>query len=285
MVVLTGDMVSGYAWDKKSKDFYYKNWKKFTRSFLEKKVLYAYSLGNHDHQADYDYKQIMDLDKTHPYSLFNGNMEIDPNSVSNYVLEIKSSIQENQTSALLWLFDSKDTGCMYIKKSWGCITQNQINWYETKSMNLNRTYDKNVKGFSFFHIPPPEFMNMWNFYPTEGTKGETNGCPKVNTGFFKALKKNGNMKAIFCGHDHNNDYSGFYKGIELKYGRKTGYGSYGPKGMVRGGTVIKLKEIVKDNGDTDFTYDYYTIQEDGEIIPKKDLEWQGFNHFQLLCEF
>ena len=37
------------------------------------------------------------------------------------------------------------------------------------------------------------------------------------------------MKAIFCGHDHNSDYSGFYKDIELIYGRKTGFGSYGPK--------------------------------------------------------
>ena len=49
MVVLTGDMVSGYAWDKKEKDFYQKNWKKFTKSFLDYKIPYAYALGNHDH--------------------------------------------------------------------------------------------------------------------------------------------------------------------------------------------------------------------------------------------
>ena len=62
------------------------------------------------------------------------------------------------------------------------------------------------------------------------------------------------MKAIFCGHDHNSDYSGFYKDIELIYGRKTGFGSYGPKYVQRGATVIKLKEFINEKGETDFTY-------------------------------
>jgi pre-mRNA-splicing factor SYF1 len=52
----------------------------------------------------------------------------------------------------------------------------------------------------------------------------------------------------FSGHDHDNDYSGLFtkngKTIELAYGRKSGYGSYGPpKDMIRGGTVIKLKNL------------------------------------------
>ena len=49
MVVLTGDMVSGFAWDKKEKDFFEKRWKMFTKPYLDKKVPYAYALGNHDH--------------------------------------------------------------------------------------------------------------------------------------------------------------------------------------------------------------------------------------------
>ncbi len=34
------------------------------------------------------------------------------------------------------------------------------------------------------------------------------------------------IKAIFVGHDHSNDFGGFYKGIELAFGRKSGYGGY-----------------------------------------------------------
>ena len=36
------------------------------------------------------------------------------------------------------------------------------------------------------------------------------------------------MKALFVGHDHINDYVVDYEGLLLGYGRKTGYGCYGP---------------------------------------------------------
>ena len=341
MVVLTGDMVSGYAWDKKSKDFYFSNWKKFTKSFLEKKILYAYALGNHDHQGDLGYKEIMDLDKTHPYSLFNGNQEIDKNSISNYFLEIKSSFEskKNFTSALLWLFDSKDKGCLGVDDSWGCITDNQIRWYEKMSkkfsyknnnqkvntknnknenkklntknenkkvnkkikntnennkknkINENKNNKKNrknnqsikIKGLAFFHIPPPEFKTMYNYYPTYQTKLETVGCPKKNTGFFQRVKKQGNIKGMFCAHDHNNDYGGFYDNIELVYGRKTGYGSYGPDGRQRGARVIKLKEFIDENGNLDFSYSHYILQEDGSIVENGEMRYG--DKFQDECDF
>ena len=290
MVVLTGDMVSGFAWDKKSKDFYYSNWKKFTKSFLEKKILYAYALGNHDHQGDLGYSEIMKLDKTHPYSLFNGNQIIDKHSISNYNLEIKSSFEnkKNQTSALLWLFDSKDRGCLNIEDSWGCITNNQIKWYETTSKTHTYENKKNNKkvnknGLAFFHIPPPEFMYMYNFFPTYRTKGEDVCCPRANTGFFQRVKKLGNIKGMFCGHDHNNDFGGFYENIELVYGRKTGYGCYGPDGMQRGARVIKLKEFIDENGNLDFSYRHYIIQEDGSIVENGPMSWSGADKFQKIC--
>lgn len=55
----------------------------------------------------------------------------------------------------------------------------------------------------------------------------------ANSGFVDALIEN-NVKANFVGHDHTNDFGGTYtnsqgKSIELVYGRKTGYGSYGPE--------------------------------------------------------
>ena len=72
---------------------------------------------------------------------------------------------------------------------------------------------------------------MWNYNHTVGRKGEEVCCPRKNTGMFEILKNFANTKAIYCGHDHNNDYKGFYEGVELVYGRKTGYGCYGPKDM------------------------------------------------------
>lgn len=50
-----------------------------------------------------------------------------------------------------------------------------------------------------------------------------------------------NTKGVFSGHNHNNDFIGKYLGISLAYGRKTGYGGYGPKGLQRGARVIELE--------------------------------------------
>ena len=43
-----------------------------------------------------------------------------------------------------------------------------------------------------------------------------------------SLNHRGDIKALFVGHDHQNDFVVDYEGISLGYGGKTGYGSYGP---------------------------------------------------------
>ena len=48
---------------------------------------------------------------------------------------------------------------------------------------------------------------------------------------FGALKEDKTVDWVTVGHDHNNDYYGNIDGINLAYGRKTGYGCYGPDGM------------------------------------------------------
>lgn len=51
------------------------------------------------------------------------------------------------------------------------------------------------------------------------------------------------INAIYSGHDHNNDYSGKLEGVRVAYGRKSGYGSYGPPaGWLRGARVIELRQ-------------------------------------------
>ena len=88
-------------------------------------------------------------------------------------------------------------------------------------------------------------MYVWNYGLTSGIKEEDVYCSRINSGAFDAFYEEQNIKGIFCGHDHDNDYSGIYKNIELVYGRKTGYGSYGPK-TVRGATVIELEEYINE---------------------------------------
>lgn len=47
---------------------------------------------------------------------------------------------------------------------------------------------------------------MVNFYEVEGTFGEDPCVPLLNTGFFDKVIEMKNIKGIFVGHDHNNDY-------------------------------------------------------------------------------
>jgi hypothetical protein len=75
-----------------------------------------------------------------------------------------------------------------------------------------------------------------------GHKDDQICCSSVNTGIFSALIEQPTVQWVTCGHDHNNDYYGQYKGINLAYGRKTGYGSYGPYKFLRGARVFEITE-------------------------------------------
>ena len=64
MAILTGDMVSGYAWDGKTEGWYESQWNKWTQAFVEKKLPYMYVQGNHDSQADIGRDEVATLDMT-----------------------------------------------------------------------------------------------------------------------------------------------------------------------------------------------------------------------------
>ncbi len=266
LIVLTGDMVSGDKYDQKS-GYFERHWKQFTDIYKEQKKYYAYAFGNHDTQADLSGEKIQELENSNEYSLFrrDHHSNIDLFSTSNYQIEIKSSLKnhEDETTTLIWILDTKGgsrAGCYdkYINNGNGCLTRPQIKWFKETSENLNKSYDKTINGLAFFHIPIPEYMNIWNSKKAFGTRGEQVDCPSLKTDFFQQAKELNNIKAMFCGHDHNNDYHGEYQDIKLFYGRKTGYGSYGPDYFDRGARVIKLKESLK-NGKTDFELSSYIV--------------------------
>ena len=119
LVVLTGDMVSDYAWDQ-TPDYYERHWKQWTAPLLKYKQPYVYALGNHDSGPFKTRKEIMALDVTHPYSL----SEEGPQNItggSNYVKAIWDSEGE-RVLLYIWIFDSNKEFCMGVT-GWGCIEQ------------------------------------------------------------------------------------------------------------------------------------------------------------------
>jgi len=286
MIVITGDAVSGYKWNKKDEDYFKSKWQEFTAPYSKYKVRYAYVFGNHDIEADLTGPQIGELDKTNPFSLYAGDPTADPMGASNYVLPVLSSYPEmrNQPSFLLWMFDTRKTGCDGVENSYGCIGQSQLSWYEKTSQNYVNSKGSKTQGVAFFHIPLPEYMNVWNLHMTYGDKTEPVACPTYNSGAFERFRNNGNIRATFCGHDHSNDYGGNYQGVELVYGRVTGYGSYGPANL-RGGRVIKLKESLENVSELPkVTFETYIVQEDNSIVYQGEPHWQGHKLYQTVCE-
>lgn len=130
--------------------------------------------------------------------------------------------------------------------SYGCVEPDQIAWYQNESIALRKTHSGTpVPGVSFLHIPPPEFVSLWNNETCTGMKGESVSCPKENSGLAGAFSSMGDVALLLAGHDHDNDYCGSLpSGITLCYGRKTGFGCYGPpQGWTHGARVVLLREL------------------------------------------
>ncbi|MBR6634122.1 MAG: hypothetical protein IKL41_00670, partial [Clostridia bacterium] len=59
-----------------------------------------------------------------------------------------------------------------------------------------------------------------------GNVFESVGSSKLNTGLFALIKKLGSTQAMFCGHDHVNDFCALYDGVYLVYNQTGGYETY-----------------------------------------------------------
>lgn len=97
LVVLSGDMVSGYAWDRRN-GWFEKRWKQLTEVLIELGYPWATVLGNHDDEADLTRWEIVELEKR----LAPGNLSLtkmgphDITGATNYWLDILPYKQEGE---------------------------------------------------------------------------------------------------------------------------------------------------------------------------------------------
>lgn len=262
IVVMTGDSVSGYAWNSSiGSGWFAKRWAQLTSPMVQYNITWAFALGNHDDEADLSRTEIVALDQTYPLSLTQqGPSNI--HGATNYYLFVYSSDETNEVPvAILYIFDSSDNNCENVT-GWGCVYPDQIQWYLKTAADIQTKYGRIIPALAFFHIPVPEFMYMWNNLTTFGRLQDTGVCCfSVNTGLIDAFKQMGDVISVHCGHDHDNDFYGLWDGIMLAYGRKTGYGGYGPPpGWLRGARILQLTE-------NPFSLTHWIREEDGETVP------------------
>ena len=103
---------------------------------------------------------------------------------------------------------------------------------------------ESAPGLVYFHIPLPEYASFDKSNFT-GVKQEGISSPSINSGFFTSMVEAGDVRAVFTGHDHINDFCGKLMDIHLCYAGGFGYHAYGQAGWARRARVVRI-DLKKD---------------------------------------
>ena len=263
-------------------------------------VYWDVTFGNHDAEAYsyFDRKAVAELysNKEYKHCLFQAGPE-DVDGYGNHTIEVKNS-KGIITQAII-LIDSqayvKDNIIESIKGTYDNVHPNQVQWYESEINRMNAENEKiskesvPVKSLAFFHIPLVEMDDAWNefrengykdtddFKYVEGIIAETGRqvcCGYGEDHLFEKMLELGSTKAMFNGHDHVNNTTFEYKGIQFSYGYSVDYFAYSgidTLGSQRGCTMITCKP------DTTFTidkYNFYSDRYDLEGFTREDVTMQ-----------
>ncbi len=234
LIVLTGDILSGGGCNDAVESL-----KQIVQLLEQCGIPWAAVFGNHDDEGTANRHELMAAMQESHLSLAEPGPEEIP-GVGNYVLTIQHA-NEDKTAALLYFIDSGSYATTEIG-GYDWIKRAQIEWFLTESTKYNLSLEHSLPALAFFHIPIPEYDEVWDFHTCYGVKYEDVCPPRINTGLFAALHEAGDVIGTFVGHEHINDYWGDLHGIRLCYGRATGYNTYGREGFPRGARVIELQE-------------------------------------------
>lgn len=235
LVIFTGDVIhSEECIDR------FQSYRDAVKAVDETGIPWCSVFGNHDAELGITKEEIIRLQQESSNCLTqSGPQEID--GIGNYILEIKSC-SNMEVGAVVYCMDSGSNTDLPIG-GYDWIKPSQINWYLTNSKDFTKkNLGAPLLSLAFFHIPLPEYETLWRYHTCYGHNFEGVGCPKVNSGLFSAFLQMNDVKGVFVGHDHVNDFCGVLHGIQLCYGRATGYNSYGKEGFPRGARVIELVE-------------------------------------------
>ncbi|OXM87270.1 metallophosphoesterase family protein [Paenibacillus rigui] len=202
-------------------------------------IPWAAVFGNHDAEGSVTKAELMEAQLSCGMCRSQAGPE-ELSGIGNYTLPVYG--RDGALSAVLYALDSGEYAKPLLH-GYDWIRRDQIDWYVRQSEAYAGMSDgRPLPGLAFFHIPLPEYVEVWAHETCFGEKDEGVASPKVNSGMFAAMLEQGNIDGVFVGHDHVNDYWGELHGIRLCYGRATGYNTYGRDGWPRGARIIRLTE-------------------------------------------
>lgn len=230
---------------------------------LESGVPWAAVLGNHDQESTLNREELMSFISLMDYSLSQTFPSVDTtdknyqemlrdiDGFGNYDLRVwgaPSSPFANTSVLNLYFLDSGDRATVNGLRTYDWIKESQLNWLRGISkeykVDASLTWTTTPPALVFFHIPIPE-IRQGPIEEIVGTYREHVACSSVNSGVLQTLTSMEEVKAVFVGHDHTNDFCGKLKGLWFCYGGGIGYHGYGKAGWPRRARII-LAELGKE---------------------------------------
>ncbi|WP_123041007.1 metallophosphoesterase family protein [Cohnella candidum] len=256
LVVITGDVIESGTCTTPAHSI-----REAAASLVKAGTPWAVVFGNHDAEGNATHAELIDAIRDLPHGLTESGPE-ELTGTGNYVLRVAG--RDGKTDQALFFLDSGAYADAPIG-GYAAFARDQIDWFVRESEALAvKNGGKPVPALAFFHIPLPEYNDVWDFRECRGHKYEEICCPLLNTGMFAAMVQQGNVAGTFVGHDHANDFAGELMGVTLCYGRKTGYNNYSKEGFAHGARVIVLEEGVRG-------FRSWLRLETGEVIGEQPL--------------
>jgi len=231
LIILTGDIVTHSPATE--------GWDALAAIMSESGIPWAVTLGNHDDEAELSRAEIFGLLETKKGFLGQkGPKEI--SGIGNYILEIKAS-DSDETSALIYCIDSQGYPIDKRLGSYDWVKFDQIDWYRNQSRKFTQVNGGNpLPALAYFHIPTPEYKEVYGNKSSLGIKNEEIASPLLNSGLIASMIEMGDVMGTFTGHDHENNYIALFHNLALAYGQVTGVNAYGK--FERGARVVEIEE-------------------------------------------
>lgn len=221
-------------------------------SAIEKhNIPYVLTFGNHDRETGVSNEEQAEIYKTLKNCICFDDIDDGRPDVGTFNVPVMSSDGE-RVALNFFVMDThsktKDIG-------YEGVNDAQLEWYRSVGENLKaENGGEFVPSMVFQHIPVSNIMGLFKEAP-KGTKGAQCDFVKDNKRYwildeekifhnysygetpsmtlgtkqFDAMKAQGDVFAMYFGHDHYNSFAGKVDGMDLGYCPGTGYNSYGTK--------------------------------------------------------
>lgn len=270
LIVFSGDQLAGYDFKYGDVEGVKQAIANILKPVVDNSVPFAVVFGNHDEQALSKEEQ-MAIYMSYPncYAVDEGESV---SGVGTYNIPIFTS-DGNDIFFNIYLFDSGSDdeelgGYDHVKKD-------QIEWYQSRALELAAAHGGQVPSLVFQHIPVPEiylalnmsldksvgaikgfgsFKRAWctlnednlSKNNTSPNKYQEQICASTqSSGQFNAIKDFGDVVGMYFGHDHTNTFVVNYEGIDLGYCPGSSFYSYGD-GYDRAVRIFELNESTSD---------------------------------------